>query len=153
FTAYRRRPQLEKGALVGKRTSSTHSKRASSKDPGPMSTVFFTLRQVFSRPLALVGLVIIVLTVLGAIFAPWLTPYGMNEQSFDGLSLQGAPLPPTHEYLLGTDLLGRDLLTRLLYGARTSLIVGIVANGAAIIIGTTVGLLAGFFRGWAESAL
>ena len=72
---------------------------------------------------------------------------------FDGLTLEGAPLPPNANFWLGTDLLGRDLLTRILYGARTSLIIGIVANGAALLIGTLVGVTAGYFRGWIGSAL
>lgn len=144
---------MENGALLDKNKPSVNPNRGGVKGSTFCSATLATLRQVFSRPLALIGLVIIILTVLGAIFAPWLTPYGMNEQSFDGLSMQGGPLPPSYEYWFGTDLLGRDLLTRLLYGARTSLIVGIVANGAAIIIGTVIGLLAGYFRGWVESVL
>src|SRR5690606_31501049 len=99
------------------------------------------------RPLALFGLVAILLVVVAAIFAPWLAPYPPDEQFFDGLTLEGAPLPPNATYLLGTDLLGRDLLSRLLYGARTSLVIGIVANGIAVLIGALVGVTAGFFRG------
>jgi peptide/nickel transport system permease protein len=111
------------------------------------------LSQLLRRRLALVGLAIIVLTVAGAILAPWLTPYDPNEQMFDGLTLEGAPLPPGETFWLGTDLLGRDLATRILYGARTSLIIGIVANGAALLIGALVGVTAGYFRGWIGGAL
>jgi len=110
-------------------------------------------RQLLRRPLAVVGLVMIVLAVAGAVLAPWLTPYDPNEQMFDGLTLEGAPLPPGEKFWLGTDLLGRDLATRILYGARTSLIIGIVANGAALLIGALVGIIAGYFRGWIGSAL
>ena len=94
--------------------------------------------------LALLGLALIALTVLAAIFAPVLTQFSPDEQMFDGLTLEGAPLPPGGAYLLGTDLLGRDLLSRLLYGARTSLVIGIVANGTAVAIGTLVGVTAGY---------
>lgn len=111
------------------------------------------LGRLLKRPLAVIGLVIIAVTVLGAIFAPWLTAYDPNEQLFDGLTLEGAPLPPNAAFWLGTDLLGRDLLTRILYGARTSLIIGVVANGAALLIGTLVGVTAGYFRGWIGGAL
>ena len=111
------------------------------------------LKRLLKRPLAVVGLVIIAIVVAGAMLAPWLTGYDPNEQFFDGLTLEGAPLPPNATYWLGTDLLGRDLLTRILFGARTSLIIGIVANGAALIIGTLVGVTAGYFRGWLGSAL
>src|SRR5258708_9422655 len=77
-------------------------------------------RRLVKRPLALLGLVIVAIVVAGAILAPWLTGYDPNEQMFDGLTLEGAPLPPDAKFWLGTDLLGRDLLTRILYGARTS---------------------------------
>ncbi|MGB3537001.1 MAG: ABC transporter permease [Mesorhizobium sp.] len=105
-------------------------------------------RRLVRRPLALIGLVIIAIVLIGAIFAPWLTAYDPNEQMFDGLTLEGAPLAPNGTFWLGTDLLGRDLLTRILYGARTSLIIGVVANGVALLIGTLVGITAGYFRGW-----
>lgn len=111
------------------------------------------LGRLLKRPLAVMGLIIIALTVAGAVFAPWLTAYNPNEQLFDGLTLEGSPLPPNAAFWLGTDLLGRDLLTRILYGARTSLIIGVVANGAALIIGTLVGVTAGYFRGWIGGAL
>src|SRR3954471_817251 len=111
------------------------------------------LKRLLRRPLAVIGLAIIAIVVAGAILAPWLTGYDPNEQFFDGLTLEGAPLPPNAAYWLGTDLLGRDLLTRILFGARTSLVIGIVANGAALLIGTLVGVTAGYFRGWIGSAL
>ncbi|MER8865475.1 ABC transporter permease [Mesorhizobium sp. M0751] len=110
-------------------------------------------RRLLKRPLALLGLGIVAVVLTGAILAPWLTGYDPNEQMFDGLTLEGAPLPPGAQFWLGTDLLGRDLLTRLLFGARTSLIIGIVANGVALLIGTLVGITAGYFRGWIGSAL
>lgn len=111
------------------------------------------LARLLSRRLAVLGLVLIAAVVIGAVFAPWLTPYDPSEQFFDGLSIEGAPLPPSAQYWLGTDLLGRDVLTRILYGARTSLVIGIVANGAALVIGATVGMVAGYFGGFLGSAL
>jgi peptide/nickel transport system permease protein len=106
------------------------------------------LARLMQRKIALFGLLIIALVVAGALFAPWIAPYDPNEQMFDGLTLEGAPMPPGGQFLLGTDLLGRDLFSRLLYGAQTSLIIGVVANGLALVIGTLVGITAGFFRGW-----
>jgi peptide/nickel transport system permease protein len=100
------------------------------------------------RPAALIGLVIVGLVVLGALFAPWLAPFSPDDQMFDGLSLEGAPLPPDAHFLLGTDTLGRDLLSRLLFGARTSLVIGLVANGVAVTIGLIVGIVAGYLRGF-----
>ncbi|SED13498.1 ABC transporter permease [Rhodobacter sp. 24-YEA-8] len=111
-------------------------------DKGPS-----VLRRLMGRKLALFGFLIIVICVGGAVFANWLAPFDPNEQFFDGLTLEGAPLPPGPVYWFGTDLLGRDLLSRLLYGAQTSLIIGLVANGAALFIGTLVGVTAGYFRG------
>ncbi|MCE6950818.1 ABC transporter permease [Cereibacter sphaeroides] len=111
------------------------------------------LRRLAGRPMALFGLVLIVLVVGGALLAPWIAPYDPNEQHFDGLTIEGAPLPPGGAFLLGTDLLGRDLLSRILHGARTSLVIGVAANGLALAIGTLVGLVAGYFRGWIGSVL
>ena len=110
-------------------------------------------RLLLKRRLAVLGLALIAIAVAGAILAPVLTPYDPNEQMFDGLTLEGAPLPPSEKFWLGTDLLGRDLATRILYGARTSLIIGIVANGAALLVGALVGITAGYFRGWIGGAL
>jgi len=106
-----------------------------------------TWKKLRKKKLAMFGLVMVSLIVLVAIFADFFAPYDPSEQFFDGLTLQGAPVGPSEKYLLGTDLLGRDLLSRIIYGARTSLIIGIIANGVAILIGTTVGLIAGFARG------
>jgi peptide/nickel transport system permease protein len=94
-----------------------------------------------------------VLVTLSAFAAPLIAPFDPAEQFFDGLTLQGAPLAPGGNFLLGTDLLGRDLFSRLLYGARTSLIIGIVANGAAVLVGTTLGVIAGYFQGWIGAAI
>ena len=111
------------------------------------------LGRLARRPLALLGLLIIALTVAAAVAAPWIAPFGRDEQLFEGLTLEGAPMPPGGAFLLGTDLLGRDLLTRILYGARTSLVIGVVANGIALFIGTLVGVTAGYFRGWIGTIL
>ena len=99
------------------------------------------------RPLALFGLFVILAIALFAAAASLVAPYDPAEQFFEGLTLEGAPLPPNREFLLGTDLLGRDLLSRLIYGAQTSLVIGVVANGVAVAIGALVGIIAGFFRG------
>lgn len=111
------------------------------------------LRRLVRRKLALLGLVLILVVVAGAVLAPWIAPYAPDEQLFDGLTLEGAPLPPDARFVFGTDLLGRDLFTRVLYGAQTSLVIGVVANGLALMIGTLVGITAGYFRGWIGAAL
>ncbi len=111
------------------------------------------LRRLMRRKLALLGLALIALVVAGAVLAPWIAPYAPDEQLFDGLTLEGAPLPPDARFIFGTDLLGRDLFTRILYGAQTSLVIGVVANGLALVIGTLVGITAGYFRGWIGAVL
>lgn len=111
------------------------------------------LARLMQRKLALLGLALIVIVVASAVFAPLFAPFAPDKQHFDGLTLEGAPLPPDGTFLLGTDLLGRDLLSRILYGARTSLIIGVAANGLALVIGTLIGITAGFFRGWIGSLL
>jgi peptide/nickel transport system permease protein len=100
-----------------------------------------------------VSLVVIAVVIGLAVLAPWVAPHDPNMQYFEGLTMEGAPLPPNEKFLLGTDLLGRDLLSRLIYGAQTSLIIGVVANGIAIFIGTLVGVSAGFIRGWTGTVL
>lgn len=111
------------------------------------------LRRLLERKLALTGLGLIIVVVGAAVLAPWIAPYAPEEQLFDGLTLEGAPLPPDGRFIMGTDLLGRDLFSRMLHGAQTSLIIGVVANGMALAIGTLVGITAGFFRGWVGAAL
>jgi peptide/nickel transport system permease protein len=103
--------------------------------------------------LAIAAAVLIALLVLAALTAPWLAPYPPEETFFDGLTLEGAPLPPNARFWLGTDLLGRDLLSRVIFGAQTSLIIGVVANGVALALGTLVGVTAGFVGGWVGAVL
>ncbi len=110
-------------------------------------------RRLVQRKLALFAMAVIGVIVGAALFAPLAAPFNPEEQFFEGLTLEGAPLPPGERFWLGTDLLGRDLLSRLIYGARTSLIIGIVANGIAVVVGAFVGIVAGFFRGWVETLL
>ena len=119
----------------------------------PQTAPASALRRLLRRKLALLGLALIVMVVGAAVFAPLLAPFAPDDQMFDGLTLEGSPLPPDARFLLGTDLLGRDLLSRILYGAQTSLIIGVVANGLALLIGTFVGITAGYFRGWAGAVL
>lgn len=111
------------------------------------------LRRLMDRKLAVFGIVLIAIVVVGAVFAPWIAPFAPDQQNFDGLTIEGAPMAPGGAYLMGTDLLGRDLFSRILYGARTSLVIGVVANGMALLIGTLVGITAGYFRGWIGSVL
>ena len=106
---------------------------------------------------AMISLVVIVLIVLMAIFAPlatWITGHPPNEQYRQiGLTPDGLPKGPTSQFWLGTDDLGRDIFVRIAYGARVSLLVGVVATGIAVAIGVVVGLAAGFFGGIVDTVL
>ncbi|MBP2460141.1 MULTISPECIES: ABC transporter permease [unclassified Rhizobium] len=106
------------------------------------------MKELLRQPVALFGILIVLTVVIAALAAPMIAPFDPDNQMFDGLSLEGAPLPPGGPFLLGTDTLGRDLFSRLLYGARTSLIIGLVANGVAVTIGLFVGIVAGYVRGF-----
>ncbi len=110
-------------------------------------------RRVARSKLALMGMLVAVALVVVAVAAPLVAPHDPNEQFDSGLSLYGAPLPPGRHFLLGTDSLGRDVESRLIFGARISLLIGIVANGLAIAIGVTLGALAGYFGGLVETAI
>jgi len=118
--------------------SSTGGVTERKRHSGPVS---FLIRLVKEKPLGTVGGVITLLLLLTGIFANFLAPYGMNEMI--GPSLLG----PSPEYWLGTDNLGRDLLTRIIFGARTSVIVGLVGTTMATLISTIIGMLSGYFGG------
>ena len=113
----------------------------------------YTWRRLSRDPLALVGMATIAAVTAAALGAPVIAPFDPTEQFYDGMTLEGAPLPPDEQFLLGTDLLGRDLFSRLLYGARTSLVIGVVANGAAVTVGTLLGVVAGYVQGWVGAAI
>jgi ABC-type dipeptide/oligopeptide/nickel transport system permease subunit len=106
---------------------------------------------------AMISLVVIVLIVLMAIFAPlasMLTGHPPNEQYRQvGLTPDGLPKGPTSQFWMGTDDLGRDIFVRIAYGARVSLLVGVVATGISVAIGVVVGLAAGFFGGLVDTVL
>jgi len=101
-----------------------------------------------SNPLFLVGIAIVAGMSLAAVFAPWLAPYDPTELHLDNI-LE----PPSSAFWLGTDALGRDVFSRLLYGARVSLWVGFVSVGIAVCIGVALGLVAGYFGRWVDEAV
>lgn len=93
----------------------------------------------------LIGGTIIILFLLSAIFAPYITPYNPYE-----MDVANKLLPPSSEHLFGTDEHGRDLFTRILYGSRISLFIGLVSVGIASFVGVSLGLLSAYFGGWIE---
>ena len=101
------------------------------------------VRRLWRSPLAMTGLVMLTIAVLAAILAPLIAPYAPDQAHFDA-----SFTPPGNDgYLLGTDSLGRDILSRILYGARASLLVGVLSVVLALAVGVPLGLLAGYFRG------
>jgi peptide/nickel transport system permease protein len=106
------------------------------------------IRVMFGRWLVVVGVVIIFLLILTAVFAPYIAPYQPNKQNLR-LSIQ----PPSRDHWLGTDDLGRDQLSRIIFGSRIALMVGVVAVTVSGLIGMFLGLLAGYFGGWTETII
>jgi peptide/nickel transport system permease protein len=104
-----------------------------------------TAQHFLHNRLAMAGLVVVLALIALAVAGPLIAPHDPILQFDSGLSDQGAPLPPNSHFLLGTDTVGRDVESRLIYGARISLLIGTVANGLAIAIGVTMGALAGYF--------
>lgn len=105
-------------------------------------------RQFRQNKLNVIGLAIVVTILLAATFAPFLTPYQPNEQSLEN-RLEG----PSVEHPMGTDQVGRDILTRLLYGARISLQIGVTVVAISLGIGTAVGVTAGYLGGYVDESL
>jgi peptide/nickel transport system permease protein/oligopeptide transport system permease protein len=105
-------------------------------------------RVFFSRGVVVFGLIVLVLLLLVAIFAPWIAPYDPYKMN-TGKSLEH----PSAQHWLGTDILGRDTLSRLIYGSRTALMVGFISVGVAGIIGIPLGIIAGYLGGFTNTII
>ena len=105
-------------------------------------------RRLLANKAAVAGGIILLVLIFLAIFAPWIAPHSYAYQNLE-LGAQ----PPSVDFLLGTDTLGRDLFSRILYGARVSLLVGFVATGVALVIGVSWGIIAGYFGGRVDSVM
>ena len=106
------------------------------------------IRVMFGRWVVIIGTAIILALIVVAIFAPLLAPYDPNEQHLTRIRVS-----PGNEFKLGTDDLGRDVLSRLIFGSRISMLVGIVAITIAGIVGISLGLIAGYYGGWTQSVI
>jgi ABC-type dipeptide/oligopeptide/nickel transport system permease subunit len=102
-------------------------------------------RVFFQRRIVIFGLLVLLVLGFTAIFADWLAPYDPYKQDLNNILLQ-----PSHTHLLGTDAIGRDTLSRLIYGTRTALTVGFLAMAISASIGVTLGIIAGYFGGIAN---
>lgn len=131
-------------------------------DDGPIvivqrSSMALTVRRLARDHTSIASIIVIVLLIVIALAAPLLaqlTGHGSNEQfRTTGLSPQGMPVAPNGTFLFGTDQLGRDVLVRLAYGARISLVVGVVASLIATALGVVIGMLAGYFGNRVDTVL
>lgn len=100
------------------------------------------------RKVAVAGLVFILVVYAAGIFAPWVAPYDYRAQNLDK-----ARQPPSWEHPLGTDELGRDILSRLIWGARTAAVVSILAVSLGTLYGVVLGALSGYLGGWVDSLI
>jgi peptide/nickel transport system permease protein len=105
-------------------------------------------RRFLRRPLAVAGLVVALTFVLGAVFAPWVAPYSPDATDFNAILQK-----PSWNHLLGTDELGRDILSRIVFGARASIMAGVFATMLAMAVAVPVGLIAGYYGGWIDTPI
>jgi peptide/nickel transport system permease protein len=106
-------------------------------------------KRFLRRPLAVAGLVVALTFILVAIFAPWIAPYSPDATDFN--ATLAPPFTPGH--LLGTDELGRDVLSRIIWGSRASIEAGVLSTALAFLIAVPIGIVAGYYRGWIDPVI
>jgi peptide/nickel transport system permease protein len=105
-------------------------------------------RRLARRPFAIAGFAVAAAFALAAILAPWVAPYSATEPDFTAILAH-----PSRDHLLGTDELGRDILSRIIWGARASMQAGVLATLLAMTIAVPIGLVAGYYRGWIDPVI
>jgi len=112
------------------------------------------LRKMFkSYPSLFIGGFIVTVLLAIAIFAPFLAPHDPLHQYNSGLDAMGMPIGPSHQFIFGTDPEGRDVLSRVIFGARVSLEVGIFASIISLVIGVVLGIVSGYYGGWVDMVI
>ncbi len=150
-------PQRQKASDLPSEDAS--ARREALLAPGEVGYFALTWRRLRRDRGAMLGAALVALIALAALFAPLLAPHDPTEQFRDGLTPDGQPMPgslwtgSSARFPLGTDANGRDLLSRILYGAQVSLIVGVLANTLAVTLGTLIGSIAAFFGDPLETVL
>ena len=128
-----------------------HGDRATALGRPPRSLVL--LRKAWQLRMGVLGMILLLMLLAMALFSPYIATHDPYEQNI----IQRLELPSflggSSEYLLGTDQLGRDLYSRIVYGARVSLLIGVASVVFSAVVGTIFGLLAGFFGGWIDSVV
>jgi peptide/nickel transport system permease protein len=104
------------------------------------------LRRFMRRPMAVAGLIVVLVCVTGAVFAPWVAPYSPGATDFNAVLAH-----PSSQHLLGTDELGRDTFSRIVWGARASIQAGFFATVLALLVAVPIGMVAGYYRGWVDT--
>lgn len=107
-----------------------------------------TFSRLFKNKLAIAALAVIIVLILMAVFAPVITGYDPSA-----INLSNKYQKPSSTHKLGTDDFGRDVLTRLIFGTRASLLVGLASTGIAVVIGVTLGALSGYYGGWIDNLI
>jgi peptide/nickel transport system permease protein len=105
-------------------------------------------KRFLRRPMAVAGLVVVLAFVVTAIFAPLLAPYSAGATDFNALLAH-----PSAKHLLGTDSLGRDVLSRIIWGARASMQAGFFSTVLAILVAVPIGMIGGYYRGWVDTVV
>lgn len=106
------------------------------------------LRSLLRHRLGLTGLIICTIVLFTAVFAPWISPYNPVASDYDAILM-----PPSAEHLLGTDDLGRDILSRIIWGTQVALQVSLISVAVAIVGGSVVGMISGYAGGWVDDAI
>ena len=119
-------------------------------DPRERSKWRLFVRRLREDRSASLGFILIAGLVICAVFAPWLATYPDDVWA---LHPTQRLMPPSTDYLFGTDRMGSDMFSRVLFGARITIVIGLIAVGASLIIGVPIGLVAGFYDGWHSNLL
>jgi len=134
--------------LSGKKRRKLLSFRGTITKTAPVSGFWAFTRQLFRHRLSIVGATIIGVTILVAALAPILAPYDPIQ-----IDLMNVNQTPSVTNLLGTDYMGRDELSRIIFGARISLMVGVLATAVSAVIGTVLGVISGYYGGWIDAGI
>ncbi|MFN8528167.1 MAG: ABC transporter permease [Anaerolineae bacterium] len=127
----------------------THSAPAQTRSPSqPLQQIRLVLRQLTRRPQSLIGMILVILFILLAIFGPAIAPH-----RFDEIIRGAARLAPTAQYPLGTDTLGRDVFSRVLWGAREIIVLPTLTTMLSVMFGTAIGLLIGYYGGLLDNVI
>jgi peptide/nickel transport system permease protein len=110
-------------------------------------------RRLVRNPAAILGGVLVIIFVIAAVFAPLIAPYGPLDQNLSLLKAGGIPPGPSAHHILGVDLVGRDVFSRIVYGARYSLLIGVVSVSIGLSIGLVLGSVAGYLGGFVDSTI